>query len=67
MPVWTVTLQGKDIAFGDRKRRRLTENGCNEPFKNRFWCPKRHWFLSAPCPFASKHECEAWQRMCGNL
>lgn len=67
MPVWTVSMEGKNVAFGDVKRRRIMPGGCNEPFKGRYWCPKLGWFRQAPCPFVNKHECEAWQRMCGNL
>lgn len=67
MNVWRVETEGRVVRFGEVSRRRLTRDGCNEPFRNRFWCPKRRWFQSEPCPFASRMECDTYRRMCGSL
>lgn len=42
-----------------KPRMRLSANaeGCNEPFKDRFYCPKKKWFTKAPCPFESREDC----------
>ncbi|MGE4299844.1 MAG: hypothetical protein AB7E47_17640 [Desulfovibrionaceae bacterium] len=62
--LWQVTMRDNTVVWGDRRRTLLTANGCNEPFKGRFWCPRKKWFRTTPCPFASRHECGAYQRMC---
>lgn len=66
MTVWRVIMDGRDVQFGNKKRRRLTEAGCNEPFKQWYWCPRKRWFHKTPCPFMNRRECENYRRMCGN-
>ncbi len=65
MVIWKFTLRGNTVHHGSKKRRKLTANGCNEPFKNRFWCPNKQWFMLEPCPFINQHECRNFQAMCG--
>ncbi len=65
MSVWKFSVQGDTVEFGKKKRQRLTKNGCNEPYKNRYWCPKQQWFSKEPCPFINRHECENYDVMCG--
>ncbi len=67
MTLWRFTIQGDVVVMGDRNRRKLTRKGCNEPFKGRYWCPKRQWFRREPCPFSSRNECETFEAMCGCL
>lgn len=67
MSVWRFETREKVVRAGDYERKMLTPDGCNEPFKNRFWCPKRGWFLREPCPFVNKQECDTYKRMCGSL
>ena len=67
MAVWSVRTDKGRIDLGGHRRKMLTGNGCNEPFMNSFWCPKRRWFRKEPCPFASKNECETYTRFCGAL
>ena len=51
--------------FGQKIRPKLSQNGCNEPFKDRFWCPEKGWFTKEPCPFVNQHECRSFKRLCG--
>jgi hypothetical protein len=67
MAVWQVKTRGKVIYFGDKKRKKLTPSACNEPFKGRFWCPRKKWFFKEPCPFMNRRECNNYQVMCGAL
>lgn len=67
MAIWNVQFGEGVVSFGSKSRKALTESGCNEPFKNCFWCPKKRWFSKGPCPFESKAECENFQRWCGAL
>lgn len=67
MKVWSVRTDGKSMYFGEKKRRMLTSNGCNEPYRNVYWCPKRKWFQHEPCPFVNKMECDTYLKMCGSL
>ncbi len=67
MPVWKFAIQGDVVSYSSRKRQKLTGDGCNEPFKNRFWCPKKQWFQREPCPFICRRECENYEVMCGCL
>jgi hypothetical protein len=60
-------MDEEHITFGEKKRRRVTAKGCNEPFKGRYWCPRRRWFSASPCPFASRQECDTYRRLCGSL
>lgn len=65
MTIWRFSIQGDEVEIGDGKRRKLTEKGCNEPFKDRYWCPKLQWFRKEACPFINKRECENYKLMCG--
>lgn len=40
MAIWQFTVTDKDVSYGVRNRRLLTAKGCNEPFKERYWCPR---------------------------
>ncbi len=53
------------VRFGASQRRKLTSEGCNEPYKGRYWCPRKKWFNTEPCPFRCLRECENYQAMCG--
>ena len=67
MQVWQVGTEGNVINLGGHRRRMLTRQGCNEPFKGSFWCPRRKWFRREPCPFVNKHECNTYYKLCGAL
>jgi hypothetical protein len=67
MAVWRFSIQGNKVHYGNQTREKLTEDGCNEPYKNHYWCPKLQWFHSKPCPFLSQAECENFKIMCGVL
>ncbi|MFZ5774573.1 MAG: hypothetical protein ACOY3Z_03705 [Thermodesulfobacteriota bacterium] len=67
MTVIRFAILDEVVRFGGRERQMLTANGCNEPYKNRYWCPKRKWFNSEPCPFSCQQECDNYQAMCGAL
>jgi len=67
MSVWEFSIVGTVVKMGDKERRRITSHGCNEPFKNRYWCPKLHWFQKECCPFANRRECENFTSMCGSV
>ena len=67
MAVWKFSIQENKVRYGNNKREKLTEDGCNEPYKNRYWCPKLQWFQCEPCPFLSQDECETFEIMCGAL
>lgn len=67
MAVWRFSIQGNQVNNGKQTRAALCRNGCNEPFKNRFWCPKLQWFRTEACPFANQRECDNYQVMCGCL
>lgn len=64
MTIWQFSLQSGKVTHGRKQRRMLSSNGCNEPFKDRFWCPKSKWFSKEPCPFMNRHECHSYARMC---
>ena len=57
MAVWTVGNKDGEMRFGSFSRKSTTPSGCNEPFKNAYWCPKKKWFSREPCPFSNKLEC----------
>lgn len=40
MTVWKFSIQGNVVKIGNKERRKLTPHGCNEPYKDRYWCPK---------------------------
>ncbi|MBI5556011.1 MAG: hypothetical protein HY885_00070 [Deltaproteobacteria bacterium] len=65
--IWRFALNGNVVVSGGKQRRQLSKNGCNEPFKNRYWCPKSQWFQKEPCPFINRRECENYLVMCGSL
>ena len=65
MTLWQFSIEDRDVSYGNRKRKLLTKKGCNEPFKNRFWCPKQKWFMTEACPFLNKRECENFSSMSG--
>ncbi len=54
------------VSIGNKKRKQLTSNehGCNEPFKDRYWCPRKKWFMKEPCIFYSEHECRMLDAFC---
>ena len=51
MAVWKFSIQGDEVRYGNKNRKKLSENGCNEPYRDRYWCPKLEWFQCEPCPF----------------
>ena len=63
--IWEFSIQGEMVKIGGRKRPRLTRHGCNEPYRDRYWCPKLRWFRKESCPFANRRECENFNAMCG--
>ncbi len=65
MTIWQFSIKEKEVSYGKRKRRLLTQKGCNEPFKDRFWCPKQKWFMKEGCPFINRRECENFSSMTG--
>lgn len=67
MAVWRFEIRESEVRYGEKKRLKVTLNGCNEPYKDRYWCPKRQWFRSIPCPFENRKECENYIKMCGCL
>lgn len=67
MTVIRFAIVGDTVLFGRRRRRKISENGCNEPYRGRYWCPKKKWFNREPCPFLCQRECENYQAMCGCL
>lgn len=67
MAVWKFSIQGSEVRYGHKKREKLTDSGCNEPFKDRYWCPKLQWFQREHCPFLNQEECENFKMMCGAL
>ena len=67
MAVWRFSIQENKVRYGNKKREKLTGDGCNEPYKNRYWCPKLQWFQCEPCPLLSQDECETFEIMCGAL
>lgn len=67
MALWKFTTTENHVTYGAVKRKKISQDGCNEPFKNRFWCPKEQWFQKEPCPFINRRECENYECMCGCL
>jgi hypothetical protein len=65
MAVWQVKTNDDVISFGGKTRKKLTPSACNEPFKGRFWCPRKKWFFKEPCPFVNKRECYNYKQICG--
>ncbi|MDH5297750.1 MAG: hypothetical protein OEV91_01885 [Desulfobulbaceae bacterium] len=67
MSIWKFTVEDEMVRYGDNKRQRLTTQGCNEPFRGRYWCPKLKWFRKESCPFTNQRECTNFEAMCGSL
>ena len=67
MTTWRFSIEGEKVRYGSKTRPRLTKNGCNEPYKGRYWCPKIQWFRNEACPFINLQECENFESMCGCL
>lgn len=67
MSVWEFAIEGDTVKIGNKQRRKTTSHGCNEPFKDRFWCPKLQWFRKESCPFANRRECANFTSMCGSV
>jgi hypothetical protein len=65
MAVWKFSLVNKTVNHGNKKRKQLTSTGCNEPFKDRYWCPKKKWFMTEACPFINQRECRNFEIMSG--
>jgi len=65
MALWRFSLADNTVRYGGKRRRQLTKDGCNEPFRNRFWCPKKKWFMKEPCPFINQRECRNFEEMSG--
>lgn len=67
MTIWKFSIEGTTVKAGEKSRKKITAQGCNEPFKGRYWCPKLQWFRPESCPFVNKNECETFKTMCGCL
>lgn len=71
MTIWRFKVTGHFVISGDRLKKRLKKDACNEPLKplnqNWFWCPKIKWFRKEKCPFFSKNECQGYEEMCNGL
>ena len=67
MKVWKFQVHSGKVSAGRKRRRAITLEGCNEPFKGRFWCPARQWFMTSPCHFEDRQECRNFQIICGIL
>lgn len=65
MAIWQFLVNDKDVSYGNRSRSALTHEGCNEPYKDRYWCPKKKWFAKEACPFINRRECENYTLMSG--
>lgn len=67
MAIIRFSILGEVVRFGAGERRKITDSGCNEPYKDRYWCPRKKWFNQEPCPFGCLRECENYQAMCGSV
>jgi len=67
MALWIFSVEEDRVKAGKKSRPKISAQGCNEPFKGRYWCPKRQWFRKEACPFVNKNECETFKDMCGCL
>ncbi len=65
--IWKFEIRNSTVRNGSQKRQQISKNGCNEPFKDRYWCPKLQWFQKETCPFINRRECENYEVMCGSL
>jgi len=67
MAIIRFSILGNVVQFGAGQRQKITDSGCNEPYKDRYWCPRKKWFNQEPCPFPCLRECENYQAMCGSV
>lgn len=44
---------------------RLPRLECNHYHNGKYYCPEAKWFMSEPCPFLTRRECNAYKEMCG--
>ncbi len=65
--IWKFSLNNGVVDQGGQPRRQLTSSGCNEPYKGRYWCPRKKWFRTSRCPFTNRRECQNYEVMCGSL
>lgn len=64
-----ITCNQAGLQVGGFKRVLLTPDtgiscSCNEPYKERYWCPKQKWFMADPCDFTNRFECQLWEDQC---
>ena len=61
-----IVVSDGGVKIGSRlvRGRPITCDGCNEPLKDRFWCPKKKWLFKECCPFFNRRECESFKRIC---
>ncbi len=57
------------LKVGAFERKLLIEDSsescsCNEPYKDKYWCPELKWFMNNPCPFVSRQDCTNWENQC---
>ena len=66
MSVINISCSKDGLQVGNFKRKLLVPSwdSCNEPWKDRYWCPKLKWFRAKPCPFINRHDCVAWEDQC---
>jgi hypothetical protein len=67
MAIIRFSILGNVVQFGAGQRQKITDSGCNEPYKDRYWCLRKKWFNQEPCPFLCLRECENYQAMCGSV
>jgi hypothetical protein len=67
MAVLRVGYDNGRMRLGSYSRQATTASGCNEPFRNVYWCPKKRWFSKEPCPFVNRQECMNFTRFCGGI
>lgn len=67
MKILRFGIWGGRVVFGKIWREKMTLDGCNEPYKGRYWCPEKKWFIKASCPFANRKECNSFKRQCGKI
>lgn len=67
MIISSIKIENGYLVVGFKKVKLFNLSGCNQPFKDSFFCPHKKWFMSEPCPFESKAECSMYARWCGGL
>lgn len=59
--IFNFRIEGNKVRTWGNKKPRMqlskTQEGCNEPYKDRFYCPKKKWFMKVPCPFEGREDC----------